>query len=97
MTIKAYCKEAGFSPWTFYNWRNRYGSRITSDTSTEKASLSSAEVSFTTLGALSLNEGVRPLLDIQLSSGITIRVYPGTTAVELMPFLSLLVESKLLC
>ena len=86
-TIRQYCQEKGISPMTFYGWRKRYLKRMHSAV---KTNTTETRVTFASLGKLSTQAPDRALFDIRLSSGISISVYPGTTAQGLEPFLSLL-------
>lgn len=90
-TISEYCKEAGFSAWTFYNWRKRYGHQLNvPENKTSSPSSSKPLMSFTTIGSLPLAQNRQSLFDIRFSTGTTVGIYHGTTAQEFAPFLSLL-------
>jgi len=89
-TIAAYCKDAGISAWSFYNWRKSYGKRISCiPYALRPATTLPPLLPFTALGTI--NTQVRqPLFDIRFSAGTCISIYSGATAQELAPFLEIL-------
>lgn len=86
-SIAAYSKEAGFSAWSFYSWRKRYGKQQASHVQPKLPSKSPV-FSFTALGPLA-TQSRQPLFDISFSAGTRISIYSGATAQELAPFLEL--------
>lgn len=96
-TVKEYSKEAGFSAWTFYDWRKRYGNQLKVPAMGKPYRLSKAPMSFTTIGTMNLSENRQPLFDIRFSTGTAVSVYSGISADQLAPFLSLLSGSSASC
>ena len=96
-TIKDYCKGAGFSAWTFYNWRKRYGHQPKTFEHTPPSNRSKPPLSFATIGTVHLAENRQPLFDIRFPTGTIVSIYNGTTSDELAPFLSLLCRNSLSC
>jgi hypothetical protein len=93
-TIAAYCRNAGISAWSFYNWRKLYGKQIRclSDARRLPPTTQPAPplLPFTALGTMS-TQTHQPLFDIRFSvAGTRISIYSGATARELAPFLELL-------
>jgi hypothetical protein len=86
-TISDYCKNAGISAWSFYNWRKSYGKRVAVPNVPRPVSL--LPLSFTALGTMN-TQTRQPLFDIRFSAGTSISIYSGATAQELAPFLDLL-------
>ena len=87
-TISAYCNDVGISRWSFYDWRKKYGKEISGTTG--KPIKPPARMPFTSLGSFSISDSPPALFDIRFSSGISIRIYPGTTADVIAPYLDLL-------
>ena len=90
LSIRAYCKRKGISSWTFYNWRKFYKEPAT----LSPAKRSTQPVSFSSLGAFSINPG---LCDIRLPKGITITVHRGATREELLPIITALAGRDTVC
>lgn len=86
-TIAAYCKDAGISAWSFYNWRKSYGKQVGIPNHSRPASI--LPLPFTALGTMN-TQTRQPLFDIRFSAGTRISIYSGATAQELAPFLELL-------
>lgn len=95
-TIAAYCKEAGFSAWTFYNWRKIYGKKIPEDKRPHHQAPPLQPFPFTDLGTMCV-QSRQPLLEIHFSTGTRISVYPGTTAEEVAPFLDVVSSRGMPC
>lgn len=96
-TIKDYCGKAGLSPWTFYNWRKRYGNQITVSADEQSPQPAKPSLTFTTIGTVCLPENRSPLFDIRFPTGVGVSVYSGTTAEQLSPFLSLVSGGSASC
>jgi|GEM_PF-6199836 len=89
-TVAAYCKDAGISAWSFYNWRKIYGNRVNTPNATGTTPIPQPSLPpFTALGTIS-TQTRQPLFDIHFSVGTRISIYSGATARELAPFLDLL-------
>jgi hypothetical protein len=90
-TVAAYCKDAGISAWSFYNWRKIYGNRCNTLNATGTIPIppQPSLPPFTVLGTMS-TQTRQPLFDIRFSAGTCISIYSGATARELAPFLELL-------
>jgi hypothetical protein len=95
-TIAIYCKDAGISAWSFYNWRKIYGKRIVVLDSRRLIAAQPPQIPFTALGAMS-TQTRQPLFDIRFSAGTRISIYSGATARELAPFLELLTSRGAPC
>jgi len=93
-SIAAYCKDAGFSAWSFYNWRKIYGKRIT--VHNRPHTTPTQPIPFTDLGTMRI-QSRQPLFDIHFSTGTRISIYPGTTAEELASFLEVLSSRVIAC
>jgi hypothetical protein len=96
-TITEYCRKAGFSSWTFYNWRKRYGNQLKESENGKTFPPSKPPLSFATIGTLHLQESRQPLFDIRFSTGTTVSVYGAITADQLSPFLSLISGGSASC
>ena len=94
-TVAAYCRQAGISPWSIYDWKRRYGSP-TSAPVYPPVPKEVSPVSFTALGTLKM---ARPTarFDIRFSGGTSIRVYNGATVEELAPFIALVRNRSASC
>lgn len=96
-TITAYCREAGISTWSIYDWKRRYGGKISKPSTPVSARTDVPTVSFAALGALSTRSTSPARFDIRLVNGTTVSVYEGTTAEELAPFLRLVAGGAVPC
>ena len=94
-TIAAYCRDAGISAWSFYNWRKLYGKQVYCLPKARRLPPMTqpmppmSPLPFTALGTIS-TQTRQPLFDIRFSAGTLISIYSGATARELAPFLDLL-------
>jgi hypothetical protein len=91
-TIAAYCRDAGVSPWSIYDWKKRYGKKVpVSSVAAARASEPDLQrVRFTELGTLPHPNRSTPRFEIRLACGTSIGVYEGITVEELAPYLSFL-------
>ena len=98
-TIAAYCREAGVSAWSIYDWKKRYGQKLSASPGTTMSplQLESPPILFTELGTLVQPNRSTPRFEIRLPGGTSIGVYEGTSVEELAPFLPLLNGRAIVC
>ena len=84
-SAKQYSLDSGISPQTFYTWRKKY--------LTKKNRIPQ----FSSIGTISLQQGLLPLFDLHIYGSTKISIYPGATAGELAPFLALLAQHTEAC
>jgi hypothetical protein len=98
-TIAAYCRAAGVSPWSIYDWKKRYGKKV--PVSSVAAAIASGPdlqpVRFTELGTLPHPNRSTPRFEIRLACGTSIGVYEGATVEEIAPFLLFLNGRAIVC
>ena len=97
-TFRDYSVSAGLSPLTFYSWRKRYGKRFDAGTTGKSHTrLPPSNNAFTTFPAHLLHGSADPHLEITLSNGVHLRVFPGATAAWFAPFYHLLSGNNASC
>lgn len=94
-TISAYCNDVGISRWSFYDWRKKYGKEISGTSG--KPIKPPGPMPFTALGSFSIGDSNSALFDIRFSSGTSIRVYHGTPADVIAPYIDLLSGASRTC
>lgn len=92
-TIKAYCQQEHINVQAFYSWRKRYKNKIHIQDKPKNTS-THPKVSFTSVGKLTTQIQSSILFDIRFPGGPTVSIYPGTTAKEFAPFMTLITGSK---
>jgi len=94
-TISAYCNDVGISRWSFYDWRKKYGKKISGTTG--KPIKPAARMPFASLGSFSIGDSHPALFDIRLSSGSSIRIYHDTPVDVIAPYIDLLSGASRTC
>lgn len=81
LTIKAYCKEMSLSCGTFYGWRTEYLNKPA-----KQKAPSFKEIDFVNHRS--------PICDIRFSTGISVSVFRGASASDLLPVFKLLYDQE---
>ena len=89
-TVTSYCRESGISTWSIYDWKRRYGKKVSTPPAAVSPRTDLPSVGFAALGTFSTRSNPPVRFDIRLINGTSISVYEGTTAEELAPFLELI-------
>jgi hypothetical protein len=83
LSIPQYCTKHSITPWSFYQWRKRYQSKLNAP--------SCSQISFNEIGLLSYSGCI---FDIRFPSGITVSVHRGASHEELAGVVDILSEKR---
>lgn len=83
LSIPQYCNKHSITPWSFYQWRKRYQSKLNVP--------SRSQISFNEIGLLAYSGCI---CDIRFPSGITVSVHRGASHEELAGVIAVLSEER---
>ena len=83
LSIPQYCNKHSITPWSFYQWRKHYQSKLNAHFR--------SQISFKEIGSLTYSVSI---CDIRFPSGITVSVHRGASHEELAGVIDILSEER---